>query len=107
MVKSELVHLLAESQGGLSFKDVEHGVGELLECMSRALAGGDRIEIRGFGSFSLHLRPARNARNPKTGEWVQTQAKYTPHFKPGKALRECVNDSRHHCSIEASSQDDD
>ncbi len=62
--------------------------------MSEALIHGQRIEIRGFGSFSLHYRPPRNAHNPKTGEKVVTEAKYSPHFKPGKELRERVNSSR-------------
>ena len=61
--------------------------------MSEALSQGQRIEIRGFGSFSLHYRAPRTGRNPKTGETVQLPAKYVPHFKPGKDLREQVNDS--------------
>ena len=60
--------------------------------MSDALAQGERIEIRGFGSFSLHFRPPRQGRNPKTGETVALAGKYVPHFKPGKDLRERVND---------------
>ncbi len=94
MVKSELINRIALKQGSFSFKDIEASVNSLIEYMSAALAEGERIEVRGFGSFSLHLRPPRNARNPKTGEWVYTEAKYTPHFKPGKELRERVNKGR-------------
>ena len=60
--------------------------------MGSALAGGERIEIRGFGSFSLHYRPARTGRNPKTGDAVPLRGKHVPHFKPGKELRERVSD---------------
>ena len=72
--------------------DVELAVKQILEIMSDALAQGGRIEIRGFGSFSLHFRPPRQGRNPKTGETVALSGKYVPHFKPGKDLRERVND---------------
>ena len=72
--------------------DVELAVKQVLEIMSDALAQGGRIEIRGFGSFSLHFRPPRQGRNPKTGETVALSGKYVPHFKPGKDLRERVND---------------
>ena len=106
MVKSELISKIALTQEGLSFKDVELGVNHLIEHMSKALANGQRIEIRGFGSFSLHERPPRNARNPKTGEWVYTKAKHTPHFKPGKELRERVNANRHEYPIKTESSDD-
>ncbi|MGD8926314.1 MAG: integration host factor subunit beta, partial [Thioalkalispiraceae bacterium] len=64
-----------------------------LEHMAQCLSSGERIEIRGFGSFSLHYRPPRTGRNPKTGDSVELAAKYVPHFKPGKELRERVNDS--------------
>lgn len=77
----------------MAYKDVELAVKTLLEEMSNALSGGQRIEIRGFGSFSLHYRPPRVGRNPKTGESVALPGKYVPHFKPGKQLRECVNES--------------
>ena len=70
-------------------------VKHILELMSEALANGKRIEIRGFGSFSLHYRPPRMGRNPKTGEAVALAGKNVPHFKPGKDLRERVNESRH------------
>jgi integration host factor subunit beta len=94
MVKSELITRIAEKQDTLTSKDVELGVNHILERMSIELAKGERIEIRGFGSYSLHYRPPRRAHNPKTGERVFTQEKYTPHFKPGKDLRERVNASR-------------
>ena len=71
---------------------VELALKQILEIMSDALSAGERIEIRGFGSFSLHFRPPRQGRNPKTGEAVALSGKYVPHFKPGKDLRERVND---------------
>ncbi|MCH9644580.1 MAG: integration host factor subunit beta [Gammaproteobacteria bacterium] len=94
MVKSELISNIATKQQSLSPKDVELGVNLILECMSGSLGKGERIEIRGFGSFCLHYRPPRKAHNPKTGTRVYTEAKYTPHFKPGKDLRTRVNASR-------------
>ena len=93
MTKSELVELIASKQTQLSVKDVELSVKGIIEHLSQSLADGQRIEIRGFGSFSLHHREARVGRNPKTGESVQLPAKYVPHFKPGKELREQVNES--------------
>jgi integration host factor subunit beta len=83
--------LLAAKQPQLDYRDVELAVKELLEQMSAALSSGDRIEVRGFGSFSLHYRPPRTGRNPKTGASVQVPDKFVPHFKPGKELRERVN----------------
>ena len=91
MTKSELIEVLAQRQKHLAANDVELAVKGVLEQMSQALANGDRIEIRGFGSFSLHYRPARMGRNPKTGESVALPGKHVPHFKPGKQLRERVN----------------
>ncbi|ORE88275.1 integration host factor subunit beta [Oceanococcus atlanticus] len=91
MTKSELIDRLAMSQRHLSHKDVELGVKLLLDTISDALSANERIEIRGFGSFSLHHRPARTGRNPKTGEAVAIPSKRVPHFKPGKELRERVN----------------
>lgn len=91
MTKSELIESLARKQNHLAYKDVELAVKSLLEQMSQALATGNRIEIRGFGSFSLHFRPPRVGRNPKTGESVALPGKHVPHFKPGKELRERVN----------------
>jgi integration host factor subunit beta len=91
MTKSELIDQLANFQRHLAHLDVELGVRSVLEQMSAALANGERIEIRGFGSFSLHHRAPRMGRNPKTGESVALPGKHVPHFKPGKALRERVD----------------
>tara|TARA_Y100000815_G_C13181149_1_gene439357 strand:+ start:63 stop:362 length:300 start_codon:yes stop_codon:yes gene_type:complete len=91
MTKSELIEVLAQKQPQLAYRDIELAVKTILEYMSASLSSGERIEIRGFGSFSLHFRPARSGRNPKSGEPVSLPAKYVPHFKPGKELRERVN----------------
>lgn len=91
MTKSELIEILAAKNSHLNHKDVELAVKSLIEQMSQSLSTGNRIEIRGFGSFSLHYRPPRMGRNPKTGEAVALAAKYVPHFKPGKELRERVD----------------
>ena len=91
MTKSELIDALAQKQSQLAYKDVELAVKEMLDQMAQTLATGERIEIRGFGSFSLHYRPGRTGRNPKTGEQVTLTPKHVPHFKPGKELRERVN----------------
>ncbi len=95
MTKSELIEAIARKQRHLPAKDVELAVKHVLEIMSESLADGQRIEIRGFGSFSLHYRPPRMGRNPKTGEAVALAGKHVPHFKPGKDLRERVNNGRH------------
>ena len=94
MTKSELIEALSKRQTHLAFHDVELAVKELLEQISDALARGERIEIRGFGSFALHFRPPRLGRNPKTGDSVALPGKFVPHFKPGKELRERVNARR-------------
>lgn len=91
MTKSELIEVISRQQNLLAFRDVELAVKCILEQMSQALSSGDRIEIRGFGSFSLHYRPPRLGRNPKTGETVALAGKYVPHFKPGKELRDRVD----------------
>lgn len=91
MTKSELIEKISAEQTQLSAKDVELAVKMIMDHMADALAHGERIEIRGFGSFSLHYRAARSGRNPKTGQKVQLDGKYVPHFKPGKELRERVN----------------
>lgn len=91
MTKSELIERITEKQTHLSARDVELAVKLLLEHMAEALSDGERIEVRGFGSFSLHYRSPRQGRNPKTGEAVLLDGKYVPHFKPGKELRESVN----------------
>ena len=93
MTKSELVEIIAAKQTQLNIKDVELAVKTVIEHMSQALSQGHRIEIRGFGSFSLHYRAPRTGRNPKTGDAVSLEAKFVPHFKPGKELRDQVNDS--------------
>src|SRR4030065_2739674 len=93
MTKSELIEALARRQSQLAYKDVELAVKTILEHMSNTLSPGSRIEIRGFGSFSLHYRPPRVGRNPKTGEAVPLAGKYVPHFKPGKEMRERVNEA--------------
>lgn len=90
MTKSELIEILTQRQAHLKADDVDLAVKSLLEMMAGSLASGERIEIRGFGSFSLHFRPPRTGRNPKTGEAVALPGKYVPHFKPGKELRERV-----------------
>lgn len=91
MTKSELIEILSRRQAHLKADDVDMAVKTLLEMMSNALTEGERIEIRGFGSFSLHFRPPRLGRNPKTGDSVALPGKYVPHFKPGKELRDRVN----------------
>ncbi len=91
MTKSELIAQLAARFPQLVAKDADFAVKMLLDEMSAALCRGDRIEIRGFGSFSLNYRPPRIGRNPKSGEKVQVPAKYVPHFKAGKELRERVD----------------
>ncbi|HRG14817.1 MAG TPA: integration host factor subunit beta [Pseudomonadota bacterium] len=91
MTKSELIEAMARRQIHLAHHDVELGVKEILEYVSQSLATGERIEIRGFGSFSLHFRPPRVGRNPKTGDSVALPGKYVPYFKPGKELRDRVN----------------
>ncbi|MCU4674491.1 integration host factor subunit beta [Catenovulum sp. 2E275] len=93
MTKSELIELMANKQPSVPLKEMEASVKELLEYMSQSLSTGDRIEIRGFGSFSLHYRAPRTGRNPKTGESVDLTGKYVPYFKPGKEMRERVNES--------------
>lgn len=93
MTKSELIERIADHQEQLSVKDIELAIKSILEYMSQILASGERIEVRGFGSFSLHYREPRVGRNPKTGELVQLAGKYVPHFKPGKEMRDRVNDS--------------
>ena len=93
MTKSELIERISAQQPQLSAKDVELAVKTIIEQMSNALASGERIEIRGFGSFSLHYRSPRKGRNPKTGDTVELEGKYVPHFKPGKEMRERVNAS--------------
>ena len=91
MTKSELIARLAERFPQLAVNDADFAVKVILDAMSAALARGDRIEIRGFGSFALNYRPPRVGRNPKSGEKVHVPEKYVPHFKAGKELRERVD----------------
>jgi integration host factor subunit beta len=91
MTKSELIGRLAARFPQLVTKDADFAVKMILDAMTSALSRGDRIEIRGFGSFALNYRPPRTGRNPKSGEKVQVPAKYVPHFKAGKELRERVD----------------
>ena len=91
MTKSELIAQLAERFPQLVAKDADFAVKMMLDAMSEALVRGDRIEIRGFGSFALNYRPPRVGRNPKSGEQVSVPAKWVPHFKAGKELRERVD----------------
>ncbi len=96
MTKSELIDRLTNKISHVPGRDVESAIKEILEQMAQTLQKGDRIEIRGFGSFSLHYRAPRIGRNPKPGEPVKLDGKYVPHFKPGKELRERVNDGMTH-----------
>lgn len=91
MTKSELINRLALRFPQLVAKDADYAVKMILDAMTASLARGDRIEIRGFGSFSLNYRPPRVGRNPKSGDRVQVPQKYVPHFKAGKELRERVD----------------
>src|ERR1700674_325644 len=91
MTKSELIAILSERHTTLKPKDAEFAVKTMLDAMAKALATGDRIEIRGFGSFGLNHRPPRTGRNPKTGEKDLVPEKFVPHFKAGKELRERVD----------------
>ena len=93
LTKSALITRIASRQQLLTEKDVELAVKALLDQMVDALSTGERVEVRGFGSFSLHHRPPRTGRNPKTGETVEVGSKSVPHFKPGKELKERVNEA--------------
>ena len=95
MIKSELVRALNEKLPELQVKDVELALNCILRQLADAIVQGERIEIRGFGSFNLHHRPPRIARNPKTGEAVNLPAKVAIHFKPGKEMRDRVNAVRY------------
>ena len=94
MIKSSLIANIAANMTHFSEKQVAANVNHLLDLMSQSLVHGQRIEVRDFGSFTPKCRGPRNAHNPKTGEKLVTEAKYTPHFKPGKALRERIEASR-------------
>ncbi|MEC9250689.1 MAG: integration host factor subunit beta [Pseudomonadota bacterium] len=94
MIKSELIDRLAEANPHLYHRDVERVVNTILDGVTDALARGDRVELRGFGAFSVRQRPARTGRNPRTGESVSVKEKHVPFFKTGKELRERVDGSR-------------
>lgn len=93
VTKSELIESIAARYEMLSSRDVELAIKTMIDSMAQVLATGGRIEIRGFGSFSLHYRAPRTGRNPKTGDTVELTGKHVPHFKPGKELRDRVNES--------------
>ena len=93
MTRSDLILALAARFPNLMAKDAEVSVQAILDSIGQSLARGDRVEIRGFGSFSLNYRPARTGRNPKTGETVLVAPKHVPHFKTGKEMRERVEQS--------------
>lgn len=97
MTRSELIQSLTERFPQLTKKDAEVSVQEILSAIGNALSEGGRVEIRGFGSFSRNIRPARIGRNPKSGEKVHVPEKFVPHFKPGKELRELVD--RHNAPV--------
>jgi integration host factor subunit beta len=91
MIKSELVQVVADQNPHLYQRDVEHIINAILDTITEALANGDRVELRGFGAFSVKNRPARVGRNPRTGTSVSVTEKYVPFFKTGKEMRERLN----------------
>ena len=91
MIKSELVEIITQQNPHLFHRDVENIVNAILDEITNALADGNRVELRGFGAFSVKNRPARMGRNPKTGETVHVEEKWVPFFKTGKELRERLN----------------
>jgi len=91
MIKSELIAKIARQNPHLYQRDIERIVNTFFDSISSALSRGERVELRGFGAFAVKQRAARTGRNPKTGEAVQVEAKFTPHFKTGKELREKLN----------------
>lgn len=99
MTKSELIERITQTLNHLSQKDVEIAVKLILDHMCEALSRGERIEIRGFGSFAVHTRPPKQGRNPKTGVAVQVAQKHVPHFKAGKELREQVDFTGSNCTL--------
>ena len=94
MNKSELIAILAQQKLDIPEKEIVLIVNQIIESLSNAFIEGKRIEIRGFGSFALHYRPPRRARNPKTGKTITTEGKYIPHFKASKELRTLVDETR-------------
>ena len=105
MNKSELIKKMTERLDQLTSRDVDLAVHSIIEIMSDSLATGDRIEIRGFGTYSNHYRKPRTVRNPKTGEiGIFKPGKFVPHFKPGKDLKRRVDESREEFDAEALSE---
>ena len=94
MIKSELVQKLADENPHLFQRDIENIVNAILDEVGDAMARGDRVELRGFGAFSVKNRPARTGRNPRTGESVEVEEKWVPFFKTGKELRERLNGAK-------------
>ena len=92
--KKDLIEILSNDQDQLPLRDIQLTVNTIIDTMINALTNGERIEIRGFGSFSLHYRKPRMGRNPKTGATVAINESYVPHFKPGKNLKKQVNEGR-------------
>ena len=99
MTKSDLIQILSSRYGQISARDMEQAVKAIVDHMAETLSAGNRIEIRGFGSFSIRYRPPRLGRNPKTGTRVELGSRYVPHFKPGKGLRDRVNDAFQESSV--------
>ena len=91
MIKSELINRLAERNQHLTQRDIERIVGTIFDEIATALSRGDRVELRGFGAFSVRRRPSRTGRNPRTGAAVEVQEKFVPFFKTGKELRQKLN----------------
>jgi integration host factor subunit beta len=105
MIKSQLNMFLSKLLPQISEKKINSATNLIIKQLSETLISGKRIEIRGFGSFSLHHRPPRQAFNPKTGNRVTTDAKFIPHFKPGKALKQGIDDSKTKYDLDASDED--
>lgn len=91
MTKSELISKIAARNPNLLQRDVEHIVEIIIESITQALVHGDRVEFRGFGVFSVHIRPARMAKNPRTGEDIHIGERWSPHFKAGRELLSMIN----------------
>lgn len=107
LIKSQLIAEISKLLPHLPERDIALSVNNIIEQMSNTLDAGERIEIRGFGSFSLHYRPPRNAHNPKTGEKLITVPKFAVHFKAGKELKILINQNRHLPIEEPSTLDDE
>jgi integration host factor subunit beta len=101
MIRSELIQKIADENPHLYQRDVEKIVNTIFEEITAALSGGDRVELRGFGAFSVKQRDARMGRNPRTGEAVSVEQKHVPFFKAGKLLRERLNEAKHARAMEA------